>query len=79
MDPFAAGPLPIDQLEAALDSLDRNAQAQVRLVEELLDISRIVALKASVARRNAKVDLVKLGKGAVMHANTFVRSAAVRS
>src|SRR5678815_1219466 len=34
-----------ERLERALDSLERNAQSQARLVEDLLDVSRIVSGK----------------------------------
>ena len=40
-----------DQLERALEIIERNAQAQARLIEDLLDVSRIVSGKLSVQMR----------------------------
>ena len=39
------GMLPPDQAEHALEVVERNARAQVRLIEDLLDVSRIVSGK----------------------------------
>jgi len=39
------------QLERALEIIERNAQAQARLIEDLLDVSRIVSGKLSVQMR----------------------------
>jgi len=40
--------LPPDKVRKAIDSIERNARAQTRLVEDLLDVSRIVAGKLEV-------------------------------
>src|SRR5262249_37554674 len=39
------------QLERALEIIERNSQAQARLIEDLLDVSRIVSGKLSVQMR----------------------------
>ncbi len=40
-----------EQLERALEIIERNSQAQARLIEDLLDVSRIVSGKLSVQMR----------------------------
>jgi len=40
-----------EQLERALEIIERNAQAQARLIEDLLDVSRIVSGKLSMQMR----------------------------
>ncbi len=45
-----------DQLERALEIIERNAQSQSRLIEDLLDVSRIVSGKLSVRMRPAALD-----------------------
>ncbi len=40
-----------DQLEHGLEIIERNAQAQARLIEDLLDVSRIVSGKLSMQTR----------------------------
>jgi len=39
------------QMERALETIERNAQAQARLIEDLLDVSRIVSGKLSIQMR----------------------------
>jgi signal transduction histidine kinase/ActR/RegA family two-component response regulator len=51
-------PVSEDRLRQALKSLDRNARAQARLVEDLLDVSRIVAGKLRL--KMALVDLTQV-------------------
>jgi signal transduction histidine kinase len=55
--------LPAETAERAMDAIDRNAQAQSRLIEDLLDIARIArgGLRLDVAR----VDLVAVAQAAV--------------
>jgi PAS domain S-box-containing protein len=50
-------------LQAALDVIERNARAQARIVEELLDISRITTGKLDFNRQ--PTDLLSVIKGAV--------------
>jgi PAS domain S-box-containing protein len=38
-----AGVLGVDETEQAMDSIDRNAKSQVQLIDDLLDISRIIS------------------------------------
>jgi PAS domain S-box-containing protein len=40
-----------DQMDRALETIERNAQAQARLIEDLLDVSRIVSGKLSIQMR----------------------------
>ncbi|HVY47566.1 MAG TPA: response regulator, partial [Minicystis sp.] len=40
-----SGTIPAERLERAIDAIERNSFAQVQLVEDLLDVSRIVAGK----------------------------------
>ncbi|HTU99059.1 MAG TPA: ATP-binding protein, partial [Luteitalea sp.] len=64
------GPLPRQVEERALAAIERNARAQVRLVEELLDVSRIMTGKLVV--RSDVVDLRRV----VADAADAVRPAA---
>ena len=56
-------PVSEDRLKQALKSLDRNARAQARLVEDLLDVSRIVAGKLRL--RIALVDITQVLEEAI--------------
>ncbi len=47
-----------DRIERALDAIERNAAAQVRLIEDLLDISRIVTGKMRLELRPVKLPAV---------------------
>jgi signal transduction histidine kinase/DNA-binding response OmpR family regulator len=49
------GTLPNDMQKRAFDSIERNARAQAQLVDDLLDVSRIVSGKLQIARD--RVDL----------------------
>jgi CheY-like chemotaxis protein/two-component sensor histidine kinase len=46
-----------DQLERGLEIIERNAQSQARLIEDLLDVSRIVSGKLSVQMRPVTLNL----------------------
>jgi PAS domain S-box-containing protein len=53
--------------DRALATIERNAQAQVRLVEELLDISRVASNKLQIERTTVDLsDLVRRGIDAVL-------------
>jgi signal transduction histidine kinase/CheY-like chemotaxis protein len=55
---LASGALPAERASHALEAIQRNAQAQARLVESLLDLSRVIAGKLELDR--ARVDLSKI-------------------
>jgi signal transduction histidine kinase len=42
------GKLPLDREKAALDAIERNARMQARLIEDLLDVSRIISGKFTI-------------------------------
>ncbi|HEY4016433.1 MAG TPA: response regulator [Polyangiaceae bacterium] len=46
-----SGGLPADQVEKALATVERNALAQTQLIEELMDMSRIVSGKLTIERQ----------------------------
>jgi PAS domain S-box-containing protein len=52
-----------EQLERALEIVERNAQAQTRLIEDLLDVSRITSGKLSIQMR--PVNLNSTAQGAI--------------
>jgi signal transduction histidine kinase/CheY-like chemotaxis protein len=57
------GPENPQELREGLDTIDRNAHAQARLIDDLLDVSRIIAGK--VRLRISEVDVRTLAAGAV--------------
>jgi signal transduction histidine kinase/CheY-like chemotaxis protein len=57
------GTLPPDRARHALQAIQRNAQAQARLVESLLDLSRIMAGKLELTLE--RLDIAKLVEAAV--------------
>lgn len=57
------GPEDADELKEGLDTIDRNAHAQARLIDDLLDVSRIISGK--VRLRISEVDLHVLALAAV--------------
>jgi len=68
-----AGALKPDVQQRALESLERNAKAQAQLVDDLLDVSRVVAGKLSI--RTDAVDLVKVVTAAL---DTVRPSASIK-
>jgi signal transduction histidine kinase len=58
-----AGALPPNSVDRALEKVERNAQAQARLVEDLLEVSRITSGKLRLEMR--EVDLAALIHAAV--------------
>ena len=64
---LCSGVLPADRTSHAIDAIQRNAQTQARLVESLLDLSRIMAGKLELDRTrldlssgvNAAIDVVR--------------------
>jgi hypothetical protein len=52
-----------DKTRLALDTLERNARAQVQLIEDLLDVSRIITGKMQIDVR--AVDLVRVVETAI--------------
>lgn len=50
-----------EQLERALEIVERNAQAQARLIEDLLDVSRIVSGKLSIQMRRVTLNSTAQG------------------
>jgi signal transduction histidine kinase len=66
-----AGALPPDSSDRALEKVERNAQAQARLVEDLLEVSRITSGKL-------RLDLREVDLAAIIHAAAeSVRPAAL--
>ena len=57
------GVLPADEAEQGLQTIERNAKAQAQLVDDLLDLSRIISGKLRVEMR--PVDLVSVVEGAL--------------
>jgi CheY-like chemotaxis protein/two-component sensor histidine kinase len=47
-----------EQLDRALEIIDRNAQAQARLIEDLLDVSRIVSGKLDIQMRHITLNQI---------------------
>ncbi|MGH9159825.1 MAG: hybrid sensor histidine kinase/response regulator [Vicinamibacteraceae bacterium] len=68
-----SGVLPPDIQQRALDSLERNARAQAQLVEDLLDVSRVISGKLKI--RAEPVDLARVISAAV---DTVGPSAAAK-
>jgi CheY-like chemotaxis protein len=55
-----AGTLPPENVSRALETIERNAQAQAQLIEDLLDVSRIVSGKLRLEMRTVDVaDVVR--------------------
>jgi signal transduction histidine kinase len=59
---LATGKLPPERMQNALETIARNARVQARLVEDLLDVSRIIAGKLTIGR--APVDLTAVARRA---------------
>jgi signal transduction histidine kinase/CheY-like chemotaxis protein len=53
-----ADSLPPDRATHALDIVSRNAKLQAQLIEDILDISRIIKGKLEIERRPIKIDVV---------------------
>jgi signal transduction histidine kinase len=58
-----AGTIAADVRQRALDALERNATVQAQLVDDLLDVSRIMSGKLRID--SAPVDLVTVITGAI--------------
>jgi signal transduction histidine kinase len=72
-DVLAAGKLPAERMQHGLETIARNARIQARLVEDLLDVSRIIAGKLMIAR--AACDLGSISRRA---AETVAPAANVK-
>jgi signal transduction histidine kinase len=59
---LTSGKLAADRMQHALETIARNARVQARLVEDLLDVSRIIAGKLTLSR--ATVDLTAVARRA---------------
>jgi signal transduction histidine kinase len=59
---LASGKLGADRVQAAAETIARNARMQARLVEDLLDVSRIIAGKMTITR--APIDLGAMARRA---------------
>ncbi|HEX6837711.1 MAG TPA: response regulator [Polyangia bacterium] len=59
---LSAGTLPPERVQHGLETIARNARMQARLVEDLLDVSRIIAGKLAIDRKPA--DLAAIVKRA---------------
>ncbi len=55
--------MPPDQMERAWDALERNVALQARIIDDLLDISRIITNKVAFERQ--RVDLARIAAQAV--------------
>ena len=69
-------PVSEERLKQALKSLDRNARTQARLVEDLLDVSRIVAGKLRL--KLALVDLTQVLDEAIDVTRTAANAKGIR-
>jgi PAS domain S-box-containing protein len=67
-----------EQLERALEIIDRNAQAQARLIEDLLDVSRIVSGKLSVQMRPVTLNTTAQGVVTDMRPAASVKGIVLR-
>ena len=69
------GEVPPDKVQYALEVIERNTAAQVRLIEDILDVSRIVSGKLRLQMHiidlvkvvNAAADMLRRGRGSSDH------------
>ncbi len=71
-----AGGLEPGELERAIDVIDRNARAQVRLIDDLLDLSRIMAGKVRLDLN--RVSMHDVVQSAIESAEPAARAKGVR-
>jgi PAS domain S-box-containing protein len=67
-----------EQLDRALEIVERNAQAQARLIEDLLDVSRIVSGKLSVQMRPVTLNSTAQGVVADMRPAAAAKGIELR-
>jgi PAS domain S-box-containing protein len=67
-----------EQLERALEIIERNSQAQARLIEDLLDVSRIVSGKLSVQMRPVTLNSTTQGVVADMRPAAEAKGIDIR-
>lgn len=63
------------QLERALDTLERNVRLQAQLIDDLLDVSRIVSGKLSLERR--RIDLEAVVRTAIENARPIAAARGI--
>jgi PAS domain S-box-containing protein len=68
----------LKELERALEIIERNAQAQARLIEDLLDVSRIVSGKLSVQMRPVTMNTTVYGVVADMRPTAEAKGIELR-
>jgi len=66
------------QLERALEIIERNAQSQARLIEDLLDVSRIVSGKLSIQMRPVTLNSTAQGVVADMRPDAEAKGIDLR-
>ena len=71
-----AGYIQPDKVQASLDAIRRNCQAQVQIIEDLLDISRIIAGKVSLDLRS--VNLAEVVEAAVNTIRPLAEAKSLR-
>jgi PAS domain S-box-containing protein len=69
------GHLPADRAEAALDTIERNAKSQSQLIEDILDVSRIITGKARM--RAEAVDLTAVLSSALETTQPAARAKGI--
>jgi PAS domain S-box-containing protein len=66
--------LPDARAREAIDSIDRNTRSQTRLIEDLLDVSRIVSGKLSIQHKAVELGAVLRSAAAVVAPSAEARS-----
>ena len=69
------GHLAVDRAEAALDTIERNARAQSQLIEDILDVSRIITGKARI--RAEPLDLTAVLSSALETSQPAARAKGI--
>jgi PAS domain S-box-containing protein len=71
-----ARPDDVPTMRRGLDTIERNVKAQARLIEDLLDVSRVVANKLRLERQ--RVDLAEVVEAALESAKTTADAKSIR-
>lgn len=74
-----SGALPSERVKDAMDTIDRNVRAQTRLIDDLLDVSRITSGKLNLALEPTDMAVVVAAAIKALRPNAATKNISIRA